>query len=68
MFKIIVDESKCTGCGDCAVICPVRVYEIRKRKSIPVDIESCCGKTCRLCVEYCWKDAIRQTEEWQNTL
>ncbi len=62
MVKIRVDESKCTGCGDCKFICPVGVYEIEKGKAVPVDMESCCGKTCRLCVEYCWKEAIQQTE------
>lgn len=64
MLKMIVDEAKCNGCGDCAFICPVGVYEIRKGKSVPIDVESCCGQTCRLCIEYCWMDAIRQTAEW----
>jgi len=28
-----------------------------------VDIDSCCGITCRLCMDSCWKDAITLTEE-----
>ncbi len=63
MVRIIVSGEKCVGCGDCVFICPTRVYTMKKGKAIPVDTESCCGSTCRLCVEYCWKDAIHQAEE-----
>ncbi len=66
-IDIRVDEQKCVGCQDCLFICPVRVFEMRKGKAVVVDAESCCGTTCRLCIHYCWKDAIthvdRQTRE-----
>ena len=26
MRTIIIDPEKCAGCGDCSLICPVRVY------------------------------------------
>jgi len=67
MLELRVDEEKCVGCGDCVFICPAGVYEVREGKAVPVDVGSCCGVTCRLCVEYCWKDAITQTQQWQKT-
>lgn len=60
--RTAVDENICVGCGDCVFICPVDVYEMRKGKAFPVDVESCCGKSCRLCIEYCWKNAITLIE------
>lgn len=67
MLQIIVDKEKCTGCRDCVFICPVEVFEIKEKKAVPVDSESCCGTTCRLCVEYCWRDAIKQTQQSQKS-
>lgn len=61
MIQLVVDANKCVGCGDCVYICPVGVYILRDKISVPYDRESCCGATCRMCVEYCWKDAIVQT-------
>lgn len=26
MRKIVIDPQKCVGCGDCSLICPVKVY------------------------------------------
>jgi NAD-dependent dihydropyrimidine dehydrogenase PreA subunit len=26
MRKIVIDPGKCVGCGDCSLICPVKVY------------------------------------------
>jgi NAD-dependent dihydropyrimidine dehydrogenase PreA subunit len=61
--KITIDPDKCNGCGDCARICALRVYEVRKDGgrgiSVPVDIESCCGVTCMQCAIYCKNSAIK---------
>jgi len=62
MAKLTVDRKKCVGCGDCVYICPVGVYRMQGKKSVPADMESCCGATCRMCVEYCWQEAIIQFE------
>ncbi len=58
MVDIIIDREKCVGCEDCAFLCPVGVYNIERKKAVPVDGKSCCGMTCRMCVDYCWRDAI----------
>jgi NAD-dependent dihydropyrimidine dehydrogenase PreA subunit len=58
MVEIIIDREKCVGCEDCLFICPVSVFKIDRKKALPVDSKSCCGTTCGICVEYCWRDAI----------
>ncbi len=58
MVDITIDREKCVGCEDCVFICPVNVFKIEGKKAAPVDSKSCCGATCLVCVEYCWRDAI----------
>ena len=53
-----VDEVKCTGCGDCVVICPVGALKLRKGKVAMIEKDSCCGESCCICEYHCWKDAI----------
>ena len=55
-FNPTVDESKCEGCGECADVCPVEVFEIQDGKSIPVNADECLG--CESCVEVCEPGAI----------
>ena len=55
-FNPIVDERKCTGCGECVDICPVDVYELQDGKSVPVNAEDCLG--CESCVEVCPNGAV----------
>ena len=61
-FEQIVDIDKCVGCNDCVVMCPIGVYELQKVngkfKAVSVDGKSCCGVTCEICVDGCWKGAI----------
>lgn len=60
--KIIVDPKKCTGCRDCARLCPSKVYEIQKIEgkgiAVPEDIGSCNGLTCQQCAVFCRESAI----------
>lgn len=60
--EITVDPEKCTACRDCVDFCPMLVYEIRKRNgkavAVPVDMASCCGKTCGMCAGFCKDEAI----------
>jgi NAD-dependent dihydropyrimidine dehydrogenase PreA subunit len=55
-----VNEEKCIGCGECAEVCPVDVYEIQNEKAVPVNADECLG--CESCVEVCEQGAITLTE------
>lgn len=61
-IEIIVDPTKCDGCRDCILNCPVRVYDVQKVDgkgiAVAVDIKSCCGFTCRQCAIFCKNGAI----------
>ncbi|MFH1788789.1 MAG: 4Fe-4S dicluster domain-containing protein [Candidatus Altiarchaeota archaeon] len=57
-IKIILE--KCTGCGVCASICPVGVYEIKDGKSVPVNAGECV--VCRACENMCPEEAISVEE------
>jgi NAD-dependent dihydropyrimidine dehydrogenase PreA subunit len=60
MVKIIVNNEKCTGCATCVETCPVSVYEIRDKKSVPVKPEECL--VCRACEVQCSEGAIQVIE------
>jgi len=63
--KISIDLDKCTACRDCVLLCPVKVFEIRKvgskGKAVATDPASCCGQTCKQCATFCTNGAIRLT-------
>jgi len=54
--KYWVQRSKCSGCGDCYVVCPVDAIEIVDGKS-EIDPDACIG--CGFCQGVCTYDAIR---------
>jgi len=56
MAKVIIDKDKCTGCGACANICPMDVFEIKDGKSTAVNENDCIS--CRACEVQCPADAI----------
>jgi NAD-dependent dihydropyrimidine dehydrogenase PreA subunit len=60
VYLIKVDSEKCTGCGWCMELCPVDVFEMKKRKSIPVRTQNCLG--CGTCTAVCDTGAIVVTE------
>ena len=75
MWKVEVDEDKCTACEECVGSCPAGVLELidregkdkeknkkkSKQKSDPVNIDECLG--CETCVEVCPEDAIEVSED-----
>jgi NAD-dependent dihydropyrimidine dehydrogenase PreA subunit len=60
MVKIQVNSEKCTGCGTCADTCPVGVYEIKDKKSVPAKPDECL--VCRACEVQCPEGAIQVIE------
>ena len=54
-----IDPAKCTGCGDCVVICPVRALKMVKKVAAMHDKASCCLASCRICELHCGQGAIK---------
>ena len=60
MPKPVVDKDKCIGCGTCAEICPMQVFDIVNGKAEPVRADQCVG--CRACEMQCPAGAITVEE------
>jgi electron transfer flavoprotein alpha subunit len=56
--KIAVIKRKCTGCGECAAVCPFSAIDMAEGKA---DINQGC-KTCGLCLKACPFGAIVKLE------
>lgn len=54
-LELILDPAKCTGCGVCVDVCPVKAREINEGKST-LDSVVCIG--CGRCVDSCPENAI----------
>jgi heterodisulfide reductase subunit A len=76
-----IDETACTGCGDCVLICPVEVYNrfdagVGVRKAIykphPQAVPDIVVKDpehcieCGLCYDVCGPDAIKRSDDEQT--
>jgi carbon-monoxide dehydrogenase iron sulfur subunit len=57
---IIVNEEKCSGCGECAESCPIGAIKLHSEKNIPLICDQCDGKP--LCVEKCPTKALEYAE------
>lgn len=53
-MKAVVDKEKCTGCGQCADICPVEAIIIEDETAV---INDDCIE-CGICVDTCPLEAI----------
>lgn len=60
MVNIIVDGSKCTGCGTCKNICPAGVFVVRADKAVPANVSAC--MECHACEYQCTQSAISFSE------
>lgn len=54
--ELRVNREKCTGCGLCVSVCPVRVFQIAEMKSKVINMENCEG--CKACFYQCPENAI----------
>lgn len=65
---IITDESKCTGCNKCIMVCPIKyvnnVKLVDGKRKIEVDSKRCiaCGK----CVQICDHDSRSYADDAEN--
>ena len=60
MYVIIIDEVKCTVCGECVKICPVEIYKQENNRIIVGNADEC--SDCKSCIEVCEVQAIKITE------
>lgn len=62
--KAVVDESRCSGCDTCAIVCPFGAIEKNENEVAQVSEELCKG--CGICAAHCPERAItmqRLTDE-----
>jgi len=60
MFVIVIDEEKCTACGECVKICPVEIFKLVDNRIVIGNTDECTN--CKSCVEVCESEAITITE------
>ena len=70
---IFNEIEKCTGCGDCAKVCPANCISLESQKNernnrawvskFDIDFSKCIF--CGLCVEVCEPESLIQTKEVQ---
>ena len=51
-----LDQEKCIGCGQCAIVCPHTVFKVEKPKAFIVDQDGC--MECGACASNCPVEAI----------
>jgi ferredoxin len=59
MYNVVIDAEKCTGCEECANICPNEVFTMVDAKSTPGNGEC---EFCESCLGACPSGAITITE------
>lgn len=62
MFLVVIDEEKCTGCGQCTEICPAQILGPGENAKAEVvgDAAECMG--CLSCLTVCEAEAISVDE------
>ncbi|MCS6848547.1 MAG: 4Fe-4S binding protein [Anaerolineae bacterium] len=51
-----IDEQRCTGCGNCAALCPTQAVQVVNDKAVIVRPEACVY--CDVCETFCPEGAI----------
>lgn len=62
--EISVDAEKCTGCGLCVSVCPVKVFELTEGQSKIINIANCEG--CKACYYQCPDNAITHSLQGED--
>jgi NAD-dependent dihydropyrimidine dehydrogenase PreA subunit len=60
MYVIVIDETKCTVCGECVKICPVEIYKLEGDKVEVGNTDEC--SNCQSCTSVCESQAITISE------
>ena len=66
MYVIVIDEKKCTGCGECVNICPSEIYKFDGQlpgggqRVVVGDTSEC--SNCESCISVCQPQAITISE------
>ena len=55
--RLSLDQSKCTGCGMCSVVCPHAVFTLKDHRSSITDHDAC--MECGACSNNCSSGAIK---------
>jgi len=61
MVELKIDLGKCTGCGTCVDICPVKMYSLKNKKATVTGKKAECI-VCRACESSCPIGAISVSE------
>ena len=54
--RLTLDQSRCNGCGLCAIVCPHAVFKLENKKSNIIDHGAC--MECGACANNCESKAI----------
>ena len=60
MYVILIDEQKCTVCGECVTICPVEIYKLVDGRIVVGNSDEC--SNCQSCISVCEPQAIMVSE------
>ncbi len=63
-----IDPKACVHCQDCVAVCPVGVYSFVSKRVKVIDPDSCLGPSCNMCVDTCWKMAIKMVPRGNHDL